>query len=206
MTRGRGKKTRRAGVKAHRYRPRQKKPPAPAPTFLRLPSPRLVPKCSATDRSFLPAVSPSQDYLMRSAKAVVSERLARLGNTTSSMSTSAPRSHTVTSLKRWSVLNKELPRVFTLRPRRKNSVDFIQLFLKSEQSMYTTSTTPVRPPHLFVSRVATLTIHRSSFPEPTSQPPVMERNDDRFPPGIRELHKWRVVARPDDPRSYRERN
>lgn len=46
---------------------------------------------------------------MRSAKAVVAENLARRG-TTGTMA--AQRSHTVTSLKRWSILNKELPRGF----------------------------------------------------------------------------------------------
>lgn len=51
---------------------------------------------------------------MRSAKGVVSEKLARLGHPVSSMShttvaTHRPPPRTVTSLKRWSVLNKELP-------------------------------------------------------------------------------------------------
>jgi hypothetical protein len=112
MSGAKGKMTRR-GRRRLSYRPRQKKPPVPASqSFLRLPSRKLMPKCNATDKSPVSAVN-TQDYLMRSAKAVVSERLARL-RLTSSMSTSVPRSHTVTSLKRWSVLNKELPRVLTL--------------------------------------------------------------------------------------------
>jgi hypothetical protein len=51
---------------------------------------------------------------MRSAKAVVSEKLARLGapnmshSTTSGMHASN-RPHTITSLRRWSIVNKELP-------------------------------------------------------------------------------------------------
>ena len=54
---------------------------------------------------------------MRSAKAVVSEKIARLGapnmshmshSTTSGMHVSN-RPHTITSLRRWSVVNKELP-------------------------------------------------------------------------------------------------
>ncbi|KAJ5668167.1 uncharacterized protein N7477_006737 [Penicillium maclennaniae] len=85
---------------------------APA-SELRLPSPSLTP-CFATD-SPLPAESPDQNTLMRSAKAVISERLAQLGNTTSSMTANAPRAYTTTSLKRWSVLNKELPSVSQIR-------------------------------------------------------------------------------------------
>lgn len=51
---------------------------------------------------------------MRSAKAVISEKFARLGSSTSVMSYSATNpqrspSHTLTSLKRWSVATKELP-------------------------------------------------------------------------------------------------
>jgi hypothetical protein len=51
---------------------------------------------------------------MRSAKQVISEKFARLGPSASTMSygtATSPRgpSHTLTSLKRWSVATKELP-------------------------------------------------------------------------------------------------
>jgi hypothetical protein len=51
---------------------------------------------------------------MRSAKAVISEKFARLGSPTATMAyTTAPSqrgpSHTLTSLKRWSVATRELP-------------------------------------------------------------------------------------------------
>lgn len=51
---------------------------------------------------------------MRSAKAVISEKFARLGSPTATMTYStAPSqrgpSHTLTSLKRWSVATRELP-------------------------------------------------------------------------------------------------
>jgi hypothetical protein len=52
---------------------------------------------------------------MRSAKAVVSEKLARLGasnmsyNTGSGMHASSRPPRTITSLRRWSIINKELP-------------------------------------------------------------------------------------------------
>ncbi|KAJ5161082.1 Protein of unknown function DUF2410 [Penicillium capsulatum] len=55
---------------------------------------------------------------MQSAKAVVSENLARHGTTGTSMSygtMTAQRSHTVTFLKRWSILNKELPSASQIR-------------------------------------------------------------------------------------------
>ncbi|KAJ6040569.1 hypothetical protein N7444_009474 [Penicillium canescens] len=57
---------------------------------------------------------------MRSAKAVVSEKLARLGapnmshSTTSGMHASN-RPHTITSLRRWSIVNKELPAMRKIR-------------------------------------------------------------------------------------------
>lgn len=52
---------------------------------------------------------------MRSAKAVVSEKLARLGAPNMSYHTGAAHvanrpPHTITSLRRWSIVNKELPR------------------------------------------------------------------------------------------------
>jgi hypothetical protein len=46
---------------------------------------------------------------MRSAKAVVSEKLARLGSPNMSYGAGGIRPHTITSLRRWSVVNKELP-------------------------------------------------------------------------------------------------
>jgi hypothetical protein len=53
---------------------------------------------------------------MRSAKAVISEKLARLGsgsnmsyNTGSGMHASNRPPRTITSLRRWSIINKELP-------------------------------------------------------------------------------------------------
>jgi hypothetical protein len=51
---------------------------------------------------------------MRSAKAVVSEKLARLGASNMSSSNTSGmhasnRPHTITSLRRWSIVNKELP-------------------------------------------------------------------------------------------------
>lgn len=52
---------------------------------------------------------------MRSAKAVVSEKLARLGSPNMSYSAGGIRPHTITSLRRWSVVNKELPAVSSIR-------------------------------------------------------------------------------------------
>ncbi|KAJ5555193.1 hypothetical protein N7461_003663 [Penicillium sp. DV-2018c] len=59
---------------------------------------------------------------MRSAKAVVSENLARFGSSASNMSYSTGGfhathrpPHTITSLRRWSVANKELPAVSQIR-------------------------------------------------------------------------------------------
>ncbi|KAJ5766945.1 uncharacterized protein N7511_004561 [Penicillium nucicola] len=56
---------------------------------------------------------------MRSAKAVVSEKLARLGASTMAHSTSGihanNRPHTITSLRRWSIVNKELPAMRKIR-------------------------------------------------------------------------------------------
>lgn len=50
---------------------------------------------------------------MRSAKAVVSEKLARLGASSMSYTSGAHVAnrppHTITSLRRWSIVNKELP-------------------------------------------------------------------------------------------------
>jgi hypothetical protein len=51
---------------------------------------------------------------MRSAKAVISEKLVRLGTSTAAMSYGTATSqrgpsHTLTSLKRWSVATKDLP-------------------------------------------------------------------------------------------------
>ncbi|KAJ5594198.1 uncharacterized protein N7459_000406 [Penicillium hispanicum] len=51
---------------------------------------------------------------MRSAKAVVSENLARY-NMSHGMNMQRPPPHTITSLKRWSVLNKDLPAVSQIR-------------------------------------------------------------------------------------------
>ncbi|KAJ5422037.1 Protein of unknown function DUF2410 [Penicillium cf. griseofulvum] len=54
---------------------------------------------------------------MRSAKAVVSERLARFGSTANMSYTGSGthRPHTITSLRRWSIVNKELPAVSQVR-------------------------------------------------------------------------------------------
>ncbi|EKV19203.1 hypothetical protein PDIG_03630 [Penicillium digitatum PHI26] len=54
---------------------------------------------------------------MRSAKAVVSEKLARFGSANMPYSTGSGihRPHTITSLRRWSIVNKELPAVPQIR-------------------------------------------------------------------------------------------
>lgn len=101
---------------------REAKPPRTSLPFLRAAPTRLR---SSRLLLFLTSFDPLRYVLsnlrffscfeMRSAKAVVSENLARLGTSTMSYHTGAAHvanrpPHTITSLRRWSIVNKELPR------------------------------------------------------------------------------------------------
>lgn len=62
-----------------------------------------------------PTLLPTQQNTqMRSAKAVVSEKLARIGPSATMSTAQRQPAYTTTSLKRWSVANKTLPGVFLL--------------------------------------------------------------------------------------------
>lgn len=106
---------------------------------------RYVPSLIAAN----PDPEPQTITPMRSAKAVVSEKLARFGQPASIMSHTTmaaqrPPAHTLTSLKRWSVVNKELPCGYFRRRCQvslaRALVDFLQPSRRFERSMFTTST------------------------------------------------------------------
>lgn len=147
---------------------------------------------------------------MRSAKAVISENLARLGSPTlkmsyNTMTSERGPSHTLTSLKRWSVATRDLPGERAGRTSEGCGVFLVimeltcisRLAVSQIKAIHVYDFDNTRENQLASSlhtRAQILLTRLCSVPEPPSQPTIMERRNDRVPAGMGELHKRRVVA------------
>lgn len=139
---------------------------------------------------------------MRSAKAVVSEKLARIVPAATMSTAQRKPAYTTTSLKRWSVATKALPGVLSVLPHfdhlgsyETNYIQSPQLFLKSVLFMSMISIIPVSLVTFATDKeLQILTMVFDSIPKPSTQPAALEWANNRPAADRRELCQRRLVA------------